>query len=105
MSRPVLLPAALSFLTFALAPGLARAYCPCYTASSPNNQYDCAIEAAEGVNPTPAEWAPIFDLVSQGPAAWGDQGPSVTDIGQGCGKPEPLHSVPARFPCELLKAI
>jgi hypothetical protein len=29
----------------------------------------------------------------------------VPDIGQGCGKPEPLHDVPARFPCELLKGI
>lgn len=82
-----------------------RAYCPSYTASSAYNQYDCAVEAAEGINPTPAEWAPIFDLVAQGPAAWGDMGPSVPDIGQGCGKPEPLTSVPARFPCELLKAI
>ncbi|MCC6558838.1 MAG: hypothetical protein IT372_38390 [Polyangiaceae bacterium] len=89
----------------ALAPLSARAYCPCYTASSPNNTHDCAIEAVPGINPTIEEWNPIFDLVSQGPAVWGDAGPTVSDIGQGCGKPEPLHSVPARFPCELLKGI
>lgn len=93
-------------LALVAAPGAASAaYCPCYTASSPNNDHGCAIEAKEGTNPTVAEWNGIFDLVSQGPSAWGDQGPTVGDIGQGCGKPEPLHDVPARFPCELLKAI
>lgn len=97
--------AALSSLSLPLAPALASAYCPSYTASSAYNQYDCGVEAAEGLNPTPAEWLPIFDLVSQGPAVWGDKGPSVDDIYQGCGKPEPLHLVPARFPCELLQAI
>src|SRR4029078_5822719 len=72
---------------------------------SPNNNNGCGVEAAPGTNPTPEEWASIFDLVSQGPAAWGDAGPSVSDIGQGCGMPEELHEVPARFPCELLKSI
>lgn len=94
--------------TAALALGTAtpaRAFCPCYTLSSAYNDHDCGIEAVPGQNPSPAEWNQIFDLVSRGPAAWGDQGPSVPDIGQGCGKPEPLHSVPARFPCELLKGI
>ncbi|MFO0613604.1 MAG: MYXO-CTERM sorting domain-containing protein [Polyangiaceae bacterium] len=85
--------------------GAAAQYCPCYTASSPNNSHDCGVEAVNGTNPSPAEWAGIFDLVSRGPSAWGDQGPTVGDIGQGCGKPEPIHSVPARFPCELLKSI
>lgn len=89
----------------ALAAPAAAAYCPCYTASSAFNQYGCAIEAAPGTNPTTAEWNPIFDLVSRGPAFWGDAGPTVDDIGQGCGKPEPIHDVPARFPCELLKGI
>ncbi|HTJ80835.1 MAG TPA: MYXO-CTERM sorting domain-containing protein, partial [Polyangiaceae bacterium] len=56
-------------------------------------------------NPTDAEWADIFDLVSRGPSVWGDAGPTVGDIGQGCGMPEPLHDVAARFPCELLKSI
>jgi MYXO-CTERM domain-containing protein len=87
-------------------PAEARAqFCPSYTASSPNNTHACAIEAAPGTNPTTEEWQPIFELVSQGPAAWGDAGPTVPDIGQGCGAPEPLHDVPPRFPCELLKAI
>jgi len=80
-------------------------FCPSYTLSSSNNGNDCGIEAVNGTNPTTEEWAPIFDLVSRGPAAWGDAGPSVSDIGQGCGAPEPLHDVPARFPCELLKSI
>ncbi len=42
---------------------------------------------------------------AQGPTVWGTQGPTVADIGQGCGKPEALHDVPAKFACELLKAI
>jgi hypothetical protein len=83
----------------------AAAYCPCYTASSSNNTHDCGVEAVSGTNPTVAEWQGIFDLVSQGPSVWGSAGPDVEDIGQGCGNPEALHSVPARFPCELLKAI
>jgi MYXO-CTERM domain-containing protein len=86
-------------------PRLAAAYCPCYTQSSAYNDLDCGIEAVEGENPGPDEWNEIFAMVAQGPAAWGDQGPTVPEIGQGCGKPEPLHSVPARFPCELLKGI
>ncbi len=103
-----------SHLTFgtaglALVTGLvsapAHAYCPCYTASSNANDHDCGIEAVEGENPSPEQWNEIFALVAQGAAAWGDQGPSVPDIGQGCGKPNPLVSVPARFPCELLKGI
>jgi hypothetical protein len=89
-----------------LAPSAAYAqFCPCYTASSPNNNNGCAIDALPGMNPSDADWQPIFDLVSQGPSVWGDAGPTVDDIGQGCGKPEPLMQVPARFPCELLKAI
>jgi MYXO-CTERM domain-containing protein len=88
------------------APSVALAqYCPCYTASSPNNTHACGVDAVNGTNPTPADWAPIFDLVSQGPAVWGNSGPTVPDIGQGCGKPEPIHDVAARFPCEILKAI
>jgi hypothetical protein len=81
------------------------AFCPCYTASSPNNNNGCGVEAVAGTNPTISEWNAIFDLVSQGPDVWGDKGPTVSDIGQGCGKPEPYHTVPARFPCELLKGI
>ena len=96
--------AAASTIAFVGATAEAQ-YCPCYTASSPNNSHNCAIGAVNGTNPTNAQWAGIFDLVSKGPAAWGTQGPTVSDIGQGCGKPEPSHTVAARFPCELLKAI
>lgn len=89
----------------ALSAQAALAYCPCYTLSSSSNTYNCGVEAANGTNPTTAEWQDIFSLVAQGPSVWGSAGPSVTDIGQGCGKPEATHSVPARFPCELIKAI
>jgi hypothetical protein len=88
-----------------LATGSASAYCPSYTLSSTANSYNCGVEAANGVNPTLSEWQQIFDTVAKGPPVWGSQGPSVSDIGQGCGKPEPLHNVPALFPCEVLKAI
>lgn len=94
----------LSLATLGLA-GDAFGYCPSYTASSVNNTHGCAIDAAPGTNPTVAEWQGIFALVSKGPSAWGSQGPTVPTIGQGCGKPEPMQSVSARFPCELLKAI
>lgn len=92
-------------LAAAASAGSAGAYCPCYTASSSSNTHACGVEAANGTNPTHAEWQTIFDLVAQGPSVWGTAGPSVSDIGQGCGKPESMHSVPARFPCEILKGI
>ena len=103
--KPLLLGAVIAASTALLPAVASAAYCPCYTASSPNNTYNCGIEAANGTNPSVDEWNVIFDLVSQGPSVWGDKGPTVGDIGQGCGKPEPIHNVPARFPCELLKAI
>jgi len=105
--RPRLRAAGSAYLLGAglLVGGTARAYCPCYTASSSNNTHECGVEAVAGTNPTTAEWQDIFDLVAQGPAVWGTAGPAVGDIGQGCGKPEALHDVPPRFPCELLKAI
>jgi hypothetical protein len=81
------------------------AQCPCYTASSSHNTYNCGVEAVAGTNPTTAQWQAIFSLVSQGPTAWGSAGPSVSDLGAGCGKPVALHSVPAQFPCELLKSL
>jgi len=90
----------------ALFPTAAAAqYCPCFTAQSPNNTYNCGVDAANGTNPTPTAWAPIFDLVAQGPSVWGNQGPAVADIGQGCGMPEATHNVAAKFPCEILKSI
>ena len=88
-----------------VAPAAASAFCPSYTLSSSSNNNNCGVEAADGTNPSTAEWQPIFRLVAGGPAAWGMNGPAVGDIGQGCGKPEPLHDVAAVFPCELLRAI
>lgn len=93
------------FVVATLASGAALAFCPSYTLSSTNNTANCGVEAANGTNPTPAQWQRIFDLVAQGPSVWGSAGPAVSDIGQGCGKPEVSHPVPARFPCELIKAI
>lgn len=87
-----------------LAPS-ALAFCPSYTASSTNNTRGCAIEAVPGQNPSVAEWQDIFALVAKGASAWGSNGPSVPTIGKGCGKPEAMHQVEARFPCEVLKAI
>ena len=80
-------------------------YCPSYTLSSTGNNMSCGVEAANGTNPSTAQWQAIFQLVSQGPSAWGASGPSVANIGQGCGNPMPTTQVPAKFPCELLKAI
>ncbi|MEW6432354.1 MAG: MYXO-CTERM sorting domain-containing protein [Myxococcota bacterium] len=94
-----------TLLVVALSAHAALAFCPSYTLSSSNNTGNCGVEAAPGTNPTNAQWQSIFNLVAQGPSVWGSAGPSVSDIGQGCGKPEPSHSVPARFPCELIKAI
>lgn len=80
-------------------------FCPSYTLSSSNNTGNCGVEAVAGTNPSIAQWQPIFQLVSQGPSAWGSAGPAVSNIGQGCGLPNPTVQVPAKFPCELLKAI
>lgn len=93
-------------LAFALlAASSANAACPCYTASSASNTYNCAIEAVPGTNPTVAEWQGVFATVAGGPPAWGSEGPAVASIGEGCSKPQPTTQVAAKFPCELLKAI
>ena len=83
----------------------ASAYCPSYTASSSYNTHNCGVEAAPGTNPSDAEWLGIFNVVAQGPDVWGNNGPAVSQIGEGCGVPEAQHMVSARFPCELLEAI
>jgi hypothetical protein len=85
-----------------VAAGPAQAYCPSYTASSPNNTLRCAIEARPGTNPTVEEWNVIFARIAGGPASWGDGLPTVNGIRSGC---DPYETVPARYPCELLKAI
>ncbi|MGK4005953.1 hypothetical protein WMF31_25250 [Sorangium sp. So ce1036] len=109
MSRRLGIPAAVAAAALAaatlVAPAARAAYCPCYTASSAYNDRGCAIEAVPGANPSVAEWNAIFDQIARGPSAWGDAGPPVRDLGQGCGRPEAPREVPASFPCELLKAI
>ncbi|MDP2271875.1 MAG: hypothetical protein Q8N23_31285 [Archangium sp.] len=80
-------------------------FCPSYTLNSTNNTANCGVSAVNGTNPTTAQWQGIFQLVSQGPSVWGSAGPSVPDLGQGCGKPMPTVQVSAKFPCEVLKAI
>jgi MYXO-CTERM domain-containing protein len=95
---------AVSFLLLAAA-APARAACPCYDLNSQYNSYNCGVAAANGTNPTVAEWQPIFALICQGPTVWGNAGPSVSKIGQGCNMPMPPTSVDASFPIELLKGI
>ena len=94
----------LALVLVALASGVAAAqgYCPSYT---PADEPTCKYNPVAGTNPTLAEWQPIFDLVSKGPSAWGTRGPSVPNIGSGCGKPRPSMQVAPHFPCELLKGI
>jgi MYXO-CTERM domain-containing protein len=104
-TRTRVIAASLAAVALTAAPEEARAFCPCYSPSSAYNTHDCAIPAYNGLNPTTAEWNDIFNIVAQGPRAWGDKGPSVINIGQGCSNPEPYHTVPAHFPCELLKAL
>ncbi len=77
-------------------------YCPSYT---PAIEPKCAHYPAPGTNPTVAEWQAIFETVARGPAEWGDDGPPVPDIPSGCDKPLAKVMVPAKYPCELLKAI
>lgn len=95
----------LTLVVLALATDALAQFCPSYTASSPNNTGDCAVEAVPGTNPTVAQWQAIFDTVSKGPAAWGAGAPSVSMLGVGCNRPTPPSSEVARFPCELIKAI
>lgn len=90
--------------TLTLSSG-AAAFCPSYTLSSSENNSSCGVEAAPGTNPSVSEWRDLIEIVAQGPSAWGSGGPSTGTIGEGCGKPEPLKQVPARFPCELLEGI
>ena len=88
-------------ILFTLTPAEAWAYCPCYTLSSSENNYDCGFEAQPGDNPSVEEFNSYFELVADGPTAWGDDGPTASDLATGCGGP----SVPATFPCVLLKGI
>jgi MYXO-CTERM domain-containing protein len=104
VSRAVAAPLAAAAAALAVA-APASAYCPSYTLSSSANSNQCGVEAANGTNPAPAAWAPIFALVGQGPGAWGTMGPPIDPIPQGCAQPSPAATVAAVFPCELLEAI
>ena len=87
------------------AAGRAPAACPSYTLGSTANTYRCGLDAVPGTNPSIAEWNAIFLRVAAGPQAWGEAGPPVATLTEGCGKPsEPAATAPL-FPCELLQAI
>ncbi len=82
------------------------AFCPSYTPSSSSTSGDnCAIEAAPGTPPTLSQWKDLFAFVSRGPSAWGSDGPTAPNLTEGCNKPTAEHTISARFPCELMKAI
>jgi MYXO-CTERM domain-containing protein len=83
----------------------AHAYCPSYTPAQTAGGQNCGVDPALGSNPSVATWNPIFAEVVLGKSAWGTNGPDVSKIGSGCGKPNPLMQVEARFPCHVLKAI
>jgi len=101
--RPALL-AAGSFATLMLA-SPARAYCPSYTPAETAGGQNCGVDPAPGTDPAIATWQQIFATVAPGQASWGANGPTIGDIGSGCGKPSPLTQVPAHFPCHVLYAI
>jgi hypothetical protein len=80
-------------------------FCPCYALGAVPNTRNCGVAAANGTNPTVAEWQPIFDLVGGGPTRWGTKGPPAADITSGCSRPMPPTMVSPTYPCELLRAI
>ena len=101
MTRRLAIPVLLLLATSRPAAG----FCPSYTLGSPWNPFPCGIAAVPGTNPSVAEWNAIFLRASGGPAAWGDAGPTVPLLTEGCGKllaPTPAEPL---FPCELLQAI
>lgn len=97
--------ATLVALSLALASSSARAYCPSYTPAETSGGQNCGVDPAPGKNPTSAEWKAIFAKVAPGQASWGSEGPAIGTIGSGCGKPKPMTTAPAHFPCHVLEAI
>jgi hypothetical protein len=83
----------------------AFAYCPSYTPAQTAGGQNCGVDPVPGMNPSVSEWNAIFVKVAPGKASWGNDGPDVQKIGSGCGKPTPMTTVDARFPCHVLKAI
>ena len=92
------------FASAAFAPP-ARAYCPSYTPKETAGGQNCGVDPAPGTNPNVAAWKLIFTKVAPGASSWGTDGPTIADIGSGCGKPKPKTTVPAHFPCHVLEAI
>jgi MYXO-CTERM domain-containing protein len=97
---------ALAIVTAALtASAPALAYCPSYTPAQTAGGANCGVDPVPGKNPTVAEWQSIFATVAGGKASWGSSGPSVAQLGRGCGKPTPTSKVDATFPCHVLMGI
>jgi hypothetical protein len=89
---------------------VAHASCAAQAACPPCN--NCRVPAATGANPTVPTLASMFDQVAAGPSVYGTLGwdfvggVTMLDSGIGhCGMPGPATTVPAHFPCLLLKAI
>lgn len=95
----------LAFALLFFFAGTAHAYCPSYTPAQTAGGQNCGVDPALGSNPSVAKWKPIFAEVSLGKMGWGTNGPDIQKIGSGCGKPNPLMMVDARFPCHVLYAI
>jgi hypothetical protein len=89
-------------LLFAAERSVAACTCPTVASCSCNI---CATPAVAGTNPSVAEWNSDFQLLSQGPSAWGTRGPAIPDLTAGCHLPQAPTSVPAVFPCEILRAM
>ncbi len=83
----------------------ALAFCPSYTPKETAGGQNCGVDPAPGTNPTIPQWNLVFAKVAPGKASWLTDGPSIGDIGSGCGKPNPPTTVPAHFPCHVLKSI
>lgn len=88
-----------------LLPASAAAYCPSYTPAQTAGGQNCGVDPVPGTNPNIAAWNAIFTKVAPGKNSWGTDGPDIQKIGSGCGKPTPMTTVDARFPCHVLKAI
>jgi MYXO-CTERM domain-containing protein len=83
--------------------GWAKASCPSYELGHSDGTHLCGVRAFPGSNPTNDQWQAIFALVASGPGRWGARGPHIPALKSGCGGQE--TTVPAAFPCEIIKAI
>ena len=81
-----------------------KPYCPSYEKGKGDGKHQCGVKAYQGTDPTADEWQAIFAAIALGPARWGDRGPPIPDLKSGCA-PGQEKTVPAAFPCEILKAL